>query len=451
MIKIKNKFSFRNRLTFGKLFYNDKFVIVFSVFLAFMLWVYAVGTSSETENFLISGIKVEPPKLIDNLQVFGLDDSTTASVRVSGNALVVQSLTAGDIYISASNTDELSETGAKKMKLSAQKSGLKTDYTFSSSVTPSEISVYVDRLGNSTFTIENKVTASNYDGKSYMLGDMVLSQEKVTVQGPQTIIDQIAKVSAEQDVDETLVKTTTVKDVPLKFYNSKDKEIDKTYLTFDITTVNVTIPVYKLTEVKVLPNIVNMPDSLDFDTESLVSVEPSFLQVALMDNTAEINEIYTEEIDFTKLNLSKNQFDVNLVIPSSLKNIAGVKTANVTFDMSDMSTKTLTVSKIDIIGQTSGNLKMVYTQSVDVVMIGPKSQISAIASSNVTGVVDMSESNSGDGQISEENVKFNINSKFSGCWVYGSYKVSVVPYTETSTASSDNSDDDTDNSDGENS
>ena len=417
MINIKNRFSI------GKLFYNDKFVIIFSVFLAFMFWVFAVSTSQDTSYLMINDIPVSAPELSDELQVFGIDN-LTASVRVSGNALVIQSMSANDIYITASNTDELTEIGKKTMKLTAKKSGVKTDYEFASTVSPAKVDVYVDRYVSREIPITENVKFNNIDSSLYV-SQSVLSQSTVTVQGAESYVNKIAEVRAEEEVNETLSATKKITDVPLAFYDANGERVDQTYLTFNITSVDVTVPVYQVHEIDVKPNIINIPSSLEFD-ESLISVEPSTGDIVFLDENNAVDTIYTEEIDFTKLNLENNTFKSNLVIPTGAKDINSVGSVTVKFDTSDMTQRTIAVNKFEVIGQSSDKVTKVTTKSINVTVIGPTSQVSSISSGNITAVVDMSESNASSSQYSEEPVTFGINLKFSECWVYGSYQVDVV-------------------------
>lgn len=428
----------RNKFNIGKLFYNDKFVIVFSVFLAVIMWGFAVSTGQETSYLTIDDIPVSLPELSDDLRVFGADN-VTASVRVSGNALVIQSMSANDIFITASNTDELTEIGKKTMKLTAKKSGVKTDYEFASTVSPSSIDVYVDRYVSREITITDSIQVDNIDSSVYR-SQNVLSQQTVTVQGAESFVNKIAEVRAEDEVTETLSSTKKLTDVPLVFYDANGQTVETTYLNFNITTVDVTIPVYKVQELEISPNIINMPEDFNFDL-SRIKVNPQKVNVAFLDetNSYNIESISTEEIDFSKLTFANNKFKTKLIIPSGCKDINAISDVEVEFDMSGLKTKTLNVNKFQVIGQTSGKKTTPLTKSKSITIIGPESEISSISAANVTAIVDMSESNASNSKYSEETLKFVINSKFSGCWVYGTYKIDVETSDSSSQESSENS------------
>ena len=85
MKKIKNKIGF-------KLFYNDKFVMFFSVLVAFIAWICVASTTQESSIFTVTDIPINLPELTDGLRYFNGND-IKAEVKISGNALVVTGVT----------------------------------------------------------------------------------------------------------------------------------------------------------------------------------------------------------------------------------------------------------------------------------------------------------------------------------------------------------------------
>lgn len=415
MTKTKTKFSF------GKLFYNDKFVMFFSVLVAFIMWILISTTSQETTIFTVTDIPVTLPELGNDLKFFNTDN-LKAEVKISGNAIVVASVTNSDIYITASDTSKITEPGKYTVDLVPKKSGVKTDYTFESTVSPSKIEVYVDRYAEREISITDKIDVSSVDSSSYA-SSTILSQQTVKVTGAESIVNSIAEVDAEYKFDTTLSKTNVV-NAPLVFYDSGGKKINSDYIKSDISSVDATVPILKLKTVDIVPDIENMPSSLNFD-KSRIKVNPSTLNIAIPDDmTSTIESIKTAKIDFSKINLTNNKVTVALNIPSGCKNLNQISSAEVTFDMTDMVSKNLTIDKFTVINESSDRKATVSTKSLNVVLIGPKNQISSITAENLTAVIDMQQKNNFVGFV-EMPVKININSKFSSCWVYGTYTADV--------------------------
>ena len=411
----------RNKLSFGKLFYNDKFVMVFSVLAAFIMWMIVSTTSQESTIFTITDIPVTLPELSNDLKFFNTDD-LKAEVKISGNAIVVASVTSSDIYITAADTSNITEPGKYTLNLIPKKSGVKTDYNFESTVSPSKIEVYVDRYAEREISITDKIDVSSVDPSSYASAT-ILSQQTVKITGAESVVNSIAEVDAEYKFD-TALSSTTIVNAPLVFYDASGRQITSEYITSDITAVDATIPILKLKTVDIVPNIINMPSTLEFDT-SRIKVTPSAINIAAPDDMIDtVESITTAEIDFSKIDLKNNKVTTALVLPSGCKNLDQISSADVEFDMSGMSSKTLAIDNFTVINEGTDRKATVSTKSLAVTVIGLKEDIDKLTSAHLTAVIDMQQKNSFVGFV-EMPVTININSKFSSCWVSGSYTADV--------------------------
>ncbi|MBQ3093087.1 MAG: hypothetical protein IJC57_02400, partial [Clostridia bacterium] len=95
--KIKN-------IKINRLFYNNKFVAVFSIVTSFVIWIAMASNSSESIPMIISDIPVDivlsESAVKDGLRIFSGQD-ITARVEVTGNRLTVGQLTKNDIQVTA--------------------------------------------------------------------------------------------------------------------------------------------------------------------------------------------------------------------------------------------------------------------------------------------------------------------------------------------------------------
>ena len=414
----------------GKLFYNNKFVMGLSILLAFIFWLYVSSTTQEDSVFTVTDIPISLPELTHELKYFNTQD-IKAEVRISGNALVVATVTSDDIYITASDTSFITSPGNYTLDLVPKKSGMKKDYTFDSSPSPSSMNVYVDRQAEPReIEITDKIKVSSVDENSYA-STTLLSQQTVKVSGAESVVNSIAQVCAEYEFKSALSQTTVVT-APLVFYDSSGNKVDTRYITYDTAKVDATIPILKLVTVGITPSITNMPDTLNISDK--INVEPGTIKLAVPNNSSNITEVSTENIDFSKVDLSNNKFEVGLSTPSGSKNINGIEKATVTFDTSDMETKTLTVTNFNVINEGDDQTTSVSTQSLNVTLIGSKDQLSSITSSNITAVIDMSAKAQNFIGMAEMPVSIKINSKFNSCWAYGSYTVNVTSSRKSETS-----------------
>lgn len=410
-----------SKLNFSKLFYNDKFVMLFSVLLAFIIWVNLSMTSQETRYLTVTDIPISLPELGNDLQFFG-SENETAEVRISGNSLVVASVTSSDIYITAADTSQLTSPGSYTLNLVPKKGSIKSDYNFDSTVRPSTIQTYIDRYAEKEITITDKIDVSKVDENHYA-AKTTLSRQTITVKGAEGVINSIAEADAEYKFTDSISETQTV-EAKIVLRDSAGEEIISSYITTDAKTVTATVPILKIKTMPIVPKIINTPDSFVLD-DSIISVEPSSIQVAIPDDATDvISSISTGEIDLSNVDTTNNHFNVELDIPSGLRNLKQITSAEVTFDSSKLSTKRITLSKFTIINESANRKTTVSTKSIAITLVGDKDQISSITSANITAVVDMSSkvSFSGYGSVP---VTVSINSKFPFIWSYGNYEVDV--------------------------
>lgn len=409
----------RNNLS-SKLFYNDKFVMVFSILVAFISWLYMSTTSQDSTVFTVTDIPINLPELSDNMRYFNTD-GLKAEVKISGNALVVTGVTGDDIYITADDTSLITKPGTYTLDLVPKKSGIKTDYSFESSVSPSSIDVFVDEYDEKEIVITDKIVVNSVEEDTYA-SQTVLSQQTVKVTGAKSIINSISEVDAEYTFKSTLSETTVV-NAPLVFYDSSGKKIESSYIKSDISEVDATVRVLDLHDITITPRIINLPEYLSFDS-SLISVEPPTIKVAMPKN-ANISSLFTNDIDFSQLSIENNKFTVAIETPTGFKNIDGTENAEVTFNMSGMSTKNVALTKFKFINQGNDQNAVVSTKSVNLTLIGPKSKLSAIKASDITAIVDLSEKSTITNGIVEMPLSFTFGDNYSDCWVQGSYTVNV--------------------------
>ena len=423
----------KSKFSIGKLFYNDKFVMLFSIVLAFILWINVSATSQETRYLTVTDIPVSLPELGNDLQFFGAENQT-AEVRISGNSLVVASVTSSDIYITAADTSKLTSPGKYSVDLVPKKGSVKTDYTFESTVKPSKIDVFVDRYDEREFTITDKIDVSAVaDG--YYAATTVISPQTVTVKGAKSIIASIAEVDAVYSVTEPISETKTI-EAPIELVDNKGEKIAADYISTDIMTVSATIPVLTIKAVDVVPTIINAPDSFVYDS-SIIKVDPATIELAVpKEDSDSVNSIKTEEIDISKINAATNTLEVGLNISAGYRNLSQVTTAKITFDKDKLLSKKLTLNKFTVINEGENRKTTVLTKSIPVTIVGAADQIKTLSTANVTAVVDMSSKSSFSGKGSMP-VSISINSKYPFCWQYGSSEVDVM-VEETNSDSSAN-------------
>lgn len=402
---------------------NGKFIFIISVLISFSIWIYMSMGSTNDTNVTLSNIPIQI-ELSDEARDSGLQifsgDEQTASVTVTGNRAALGSISNSDITVTAA-ANSINSTGNYSLPVSAAKTNPTSNFQITSAVVPSTINVVVDYFRESTFQIQENVVYKVADGYYAFTS---LSSKSVVISGPQTEISKIDKVSAIAEINGTLTESVTA-DAQIIIYDKNGEELSTDLFTMDIKTVTATVSVLPEKTVDISPVFVNKPTGLNI-TSDMIVIEPSSILLAgpaeLLDTTDSVN---LETIDFSTLKNEKKIFPaLGIDIPTDCKNISNSTTAKVTLDLSKLSSKRFIVDKFTVEGLSAEYSAAVTQQNISVTIMGPKSELDKLTASEITAVIDMSDSVGTIGSV-QKSVSFTLKDANS-CWTYGTYKANLT-------------------------
>lgn len=413
----------KKKLSLNKLFQNNKFLIILSLVISTITWVYmSMGTTNDT-TVTISNIPIQielPDQLVNNgLQVFS-DTEQTATVTVTGSRAVLGSISTKDITVTAA-TNGIDSAGTYQISLSAVKTNPSANFQIISTVTPSNVNVIVDYLRETSFPIQENVVYKVADG---YYASTSLASKNITVSGPQTEIAKIAKVSASAELDGILDDSASVT-ADILLYDKSGNRISTDLLKMEFGTVEASISVLPEKTVKVVPEFMNKPEGLNLG-DDMLSVEPSEILLAgpkkVLDNTKSIK---LESIDFATLSNKRYEYDdQGINIPTDCKNISNSTAAKVVLDLSSLSKKTYTVDSFKVSGLSSEYKADVTQTNMSVTVIGSKKELENLKSSDIECIIDTSDQSGTVGSV-QMPVTFKLKGT-STCWVSGSYKANIT-------------------------
>lgn len=411
------------RFDLKNLFYKEKFVIVLSIVLAFVIWLVISSHETESRPITISdipiNIELSNVAVSDGLQVFSGND-LTAEVSVTGNRIVVGQLSKSDIRVVAQQASSITAPGNYTLELTARKASNLTDYEFSSGVTPGFITVMVDRYKEVEFTVEDRIKYKS-DPK-YFAGSTVFSSPKVKISGPESEISKVQKIVAEADVPGVLEKTKNLT-APLVMYDGYGDVISSENIVLSVNTEEVTIPILLRKTLPITPVFKNNPEMLSA-SNGRVKVTPDTMEIAAPEEVFQtMTTANLVSLDFATVNLDKTKFDLSLDLPIGCKSISNVYNVDLTIDLSGYSSDTKTLTNFEFINLPENKQASVSTKAISVEVIGSSGQIKNVSSSDLVGQIDMSEKKDFTGST-EVPVQVKVNNQ-NTCWVYGEYKVNI--------------------------
>lgn len=415
-------------ISISKLFKNNKFLLLFSFVMACVLWLFFSQNTGEaftaTIHDLPISIELSKEAQEDGLKIFSGGD-TLASVMISGNRITVGSVTKDDIQVvaqQAANTITVPNT--YNLELTAKKNGVKADYEILS-VTPSTVSVVVDRLREKELTLTDSVSYDYKVDSTYYAGKPIYSVDRVTVSGPQAEVNKVSQVAIEGGFTGDLSSSAS-KDFQLKLYDETGVEIKSELLTTNVenNSITVTIPVMPKKEVPVQLQFTNIPDGID--TDSFASVEPDKITIAgPQDTISSLNAVSIQTIDFSEITPESDSLTLPIELPSACINISNAHNAKVTLNLSGYSHKSIAVSDFKVKNIESGYDAVVTTSSIFIDVMGPENVIESLTADNLQATIDLS--NMGAAFVGTTEIPVSV--KLTGverCWVYNTQNNTAI-------------------------
>ena len=178
---------------------------------------YDIPVTLVNESYLSNNMKI--PLLIDG------DD--TVKVRIKAEESVIKELKKEDIVAQADMTQIYMDATPKMVPVEVTCTGIADDNI---TVTPRNIQVDIENQTSVEKTIAVN-TGDTTPDKDYEVGSLQANPEKVTISGPESIINKIDKVVAKIDV--TGMKESNVElDSELKIYDKNQDELSEKQLSY---------------------------------------------------------------------------------------------------------------------------------------------------------------------------------------------------------------------------
>lgn len=414
---MKNK-----KLNFSVLFYNDRFVVAFSVFAAIILWFIMTTVNTQDRPRIIYDVPVEI-KLSDAAQEQGLrvfeQTVKTAKVAIRGNSIVVNRVKPEDLLVVPQLASSITEPNNYTLALTAQKVGALADYEIVS-VEPSSLIANVDVYKEVTFPIEDHIEFKA--DPAYFVGSPSFSTDSVVISGPEAQIAKIQRVAVEYEVREVLKESKSFT-TDLILYDAYGSKLSADKIEMSTKKVDVNILVLSRKVMKLTPTFTGKPVGLALSSIEQ-KIEPATIEVAGPEDVlANVNELSLEAIDFSKLSLTNNEMVVDITLPPGCKNLSNVYTATVTLNFNGFKTKTLSVTDFQVKNLAANKTAQVFTKSLNMTLIGPARQIDAITAEDVYAQIDMTGKDTFTGH-SEFPVAL-VTKRNTSVWAFGEYKANV--------------------------
>ena len=418
----------KNKFTLKYLTGNKKVVTIFSILLAFVIWLSVVISQTPTIEKTISlpiNINTEGTAFGESgLQEISGALDRTVNVRVQGPAYIVSNLTADDIEVTPS-LQSVNAPGQYSVSLSANKKALNSEYAILS-ISPSEVITKFDYVTENTYTVE--IVADNIKLDSQLASSGLIDrglkfnnpgEDTIKISGPKTETDKIKRVVAMVDKQETIKKTTSYT-ANIVLFDAAGNQLNNNVYTLSTSEVEVSKVVYKKKTVPVKATFSNAPANFEKNVRWKLSDE----NIEIMgdpETIDTISEISLPPIDLTKISKQNKSVVMPLEFVGSVESVDNTTSITVTFDLAKFSEKVFTVTEILAQNSTS-NTSVTLTRAVKNVKIcGPSAVINSLSAKDIIAKVDVTGKTAG-----EYIVPITIvSASGKAYWQIGTYEASI--------------------------
>ena len=298
---------------------NNLGMRILAVVIAVLIWIIVVNVSDPIIESTYSGIPVEiintDTITKQNKTYDVLNDTDSISVTISAKRSISDLLGRDNIKATADLDSLDMEKGTVRIKLETNKYNDKIE---SIKAKNDILEVAIENLMRKQFAITSQVNGEPSEG--YVIGDTVLDQNVVTVQGPESVVSQIDKAVVEASVAgmSTSISTTST----IRYYDANGSQLDSARLSGNISSVNLKVDVLATKKLGFRFNTTGEPD-LDYAVAGDITSDIDEVLVAgkssIITNTAAI-AIPASAIDVEgKRETFSLTIDVTKYLPDTLK------------------------------------------------------------------------------------------------------------------------------------
>lgn len=427
------------------IFYNSKFLILLSLLIAFLSWLFVVQADQEKQTKTLKNISINMEETEDSIGKLGLrtltvDQQQRVDVQVEGVIYEVGGLSGEDIEVKP-DISKITEAGTYDVELRATVKDKNKQITIKS-IAPRTIKLKFDSLETRTFDIEERI--SDYSApEGYQIRASTLNPAQVTVTGPEEEISKIYTVAAQQSLENAELTSTYTGTIPLTFLDKDRNELDLKYVSPDVTEIQVTIPITKIKTIPLKLNFINVPSGFNVNSLKFEMSNEEIEVDGPEDLLNKYDQIELGYINIRDLDLdSVYSFEVKL--NTGLYNTRNIKNVQVKFDSEGMTRKKFNVQGVQLTNVPLNYKVTAITEEIlDVEILGPQEVVDTLTAGDIIAEINLNESSSIESGRLELPVKISVPGK-NNVWAFGSYQA-IVSIEDISQNSAEESEEDSEN------
>lgn len=394
---------------------------ILAVLSAIFLWITIINVNDPNDTRQIYNIPVDMlnvESLTELGYTFEVLEGSTITATIWGPTSVIGGLTSQDFYASAdfskiSPLSDYVDIDIKCVKPSVSDSNI--------TVTPRTSAVKINIENRESRTLDVEVNLVGNPASGYTIGDYDVSPMSIKITGAASMVDSVAHVVAEYDVEGASLDISD--SVTLRLYDENDLPIDTEGLILSKSEVRLKVP---LLIKKVIPINYAYTGTVK-EGYKISKITPSIENIVIAGTASAIANISSIDLPADLINVSdldqSKTFTVRIshYVPANVKIISDVL-SEVQVDVEALVTKNfqLPTDKITIDNSNDAYKYSFSRNSISVTYSGLSADIENIAIAGITAKVDVA----GLG-VGTHSVKVALENT-NGCTVVGEYTATIV-------------------------
>lgn len=388
-----------------------------SVFLAVVLWLVVTSVNDPTESHSYNNIPVKllnVELITDSGQVYEVLEGSDVISRVSIRAprSIHKELKEENI-IATADVRELSSLDTISIKLTTNLYASKI-----SSITGSTDTVKLNIEDKRSKALTLRATTSGKVEEGYLIGEVTTDQNLVRISGPQSVIDQVVRASA--DVNVSGMTSDIVTNAEIKLYDAEDHEVSNANITQNIKSVGVKVNILQKASVPVNFNISGEP-SPGFRATGEIEGNGSIIVIAGKSNVirgVSSIEIPAEALDITDQTEDYTaEIDIRQYLPDNLylaNSEEAVKTVTVRIEPEVSKKLEIREEKVRVTNVPEGYNAAIagLEESFVIEVIGLSRDVAGLQAGSISGVIDIQKWMQQEGMEVPEEGYYTVNVDF---------------------------------------
>lgn len=360
-----------------------------SLVIAIFMWSYIIASTNPSIPIRLSGV----PIIYENTESLSKDDlmidedtQRTVDITLIGQRNRIINITNSHVRVTA-DFQGLNE-GLNNIRL---------NYVVPDGITiedyQSSLDVNIEKIINREFPVEIQ-NVGNLPA-DYMLESRQVVPNSITIRGPRSNIDRIAKVVTELDLSNLEGNININKDVRAIDDNGEIVES----LTYGQDFANIIAVVYKQKEVTIEKNLVGEIDE-KYRIDSAQFNKSTVLIKGPKEAIDKINSIETQEINVEELTQSKT-IPVKFTLPSDISLVSEESDYTINIVVNQKTNKTIEIPKAQIeVKNKPQNLSVtINSDTIKISVVGFQDDLEKIKVENIKLIVDLDSKEAGTSQI----------------------------------------------------